>query len=292
MAIFTPQEIHFAQDGQTDIKLNHYYMVGANELKVYLNGMLAICGPEGAGDYEEIDNHTIRFHYQLSQDDVIVAEHRIFFDDKKISVIGEKKEGLFQKYYEDKSVQTLLPNQTYKVRFIYDGQEFESSFQTVINPLYSTVRTIREDLGDITLNIPDSRLLYLIYQNSILSQNIASEENLALLESEEKTPFVFKQYVRYRTEMDIMTSIYLTLSGKQEKISKVLGEMEIEKRGEFKLNGIKDVLSDLKIKLKKAERALTGENASSPLRTAVKGGSDSYPLTSPRLTFSTLTTSS
>lgn len=278
MPTFSPQEVHIGVDGQTDIILDHPYLVGQNELTVYLNGMLAVIEM----DYIEVDEITIRFNFQLSNDDVIITQHHVYFEDRHITIIGEKDRSLFQKYGE---IETLMYNQRYTLGFRYKDQQFTNSFYTMLNPFYSTPKRIHTDLGEILSDVEDHRLALLIFDNSILSQNIASEENLALLESESTVPYVFKQYVRYRTELDIMTSIYLMLSGRQGSVSKVLGELEVTRQQNFGSLNLNSILGDLKAKLKEWEKALRGTLSSSPVRSAVRGGSSSaYPLATPRRT--------
>lgn len=278
MATFSPKEVHFGTDGLTDIVLENVYVTGGGELSVFLNGMMSVVG----NDYIELDEKTIRFNFQLSSEDIVIIQHHVTFVDKNITIISDADRSLFQKYGE---FETLLENQKYTLTFRQEEQEFESVFYTKLNPFYSTIKTIRADLGNILDDVPDGRLIYLIFDNSILSQNIASEENLQLLESEEKTPYVFKQFVRYRTEMDLMTAVYLLLSGRQGSVSKILGELEILHRNDFGSMDISKILKDLKMKLREWEKQLRGSSASSPLRGAVRGGtSNPYPLTSPRRT--------
>lgn len=276
MAIYYPQEIHFAEEGQTDLVLETPYLVGSNELMVFLNGMLVVLD----SDYTEIDEVTLRFSFQLSNADVIIVQRKVATDGIKYTIIG-KSDSLFKMMGTE---DTLMPNQTYALTFAQHGQEFSHSFQTIIDPLYSTIQIIRNDLGDTVENITDQRLLFLMYQNSILAENIASEENMTLLNDSEKTPYMFKQYVRYQTEMDLMTAIHLYVSGNSGQATKILGEMEITRRLELG-QGFKDTLADLKGKLRKWERILTGVAQISPVLSAVKGGTaNPYPLTSPRMT--------
>lgn len=274
---FYPQEIYTVQeDEQTDITLNNPYTVGTGSLMVFLNGALAVEGQ----DYIEVDSLHIQFTEPLYTDDVIVTRNQMSYGDKIINVIGRKRNSLFQ---TKGTVERLMPNHKYTMRFEYDNQTFSSSFYTVLDPLYSNISLIRTDLGDIASDVDDKRMLLLIYENSILSQNIASEENLELLATEEKTPYVFKQFVRYRTELDIMTAIYLALTGRGGSDKRVLGQMNIERRRELGMVNIDVILSDLRAKLKEWEKKLRGGSMSSPLVSAVKGGSSyAYPLTSPR----------
>lgn len=277
LSSFSPQEVHFISDGQTDIVVSDPYVTGMNQLTVYLNGILAVVNE----DYEEVDHQTIRFHFQLSSDDIVITEHRVYFDDKKITVIGDKNRSMFQQYGE---LQTLLPTQKYTVTFTHDDQLFTKEFYTRMDPSYSTIRIIRGDVGEVFNSVRDPQLAFQIYQNSVLANNIASEENLTLLEDEEKIPYVFKQYVRYRTELDLLIAIYMAISGRGSTEKKVLGELEIEYK--WRLSDIKPLLEELKQKLKPWEKQLTGKTAASLVASAVRGGSsNAFELTSPRRNF-------
>lgn len=278
MATFSPQEVFMIEgDDQTDVTLAHPYVVGTSELLVFLNGFLIVQDE----DYTEVDEYTVRFTDGLSADDVVVIRHQVYFDDKLVSIIGRPKNSLFQ---TKGTVATLMPNQSYKLKFSYDQQHLSISFDTVLTPLYSNVQLLKNDLGDISEDLQDKRLLLLIYENSILAENIASAENKALLASEAKTPYVYKQFVRYRTELDIMTAVYMSLTGRNGSEKRVLGQFNVERRRELGMVNIDVILKDLRAKLQEWERTLRGSSTlASPLATAVRGGtSKPYPLTTPR----------
>lgn len=278
MSALYPQNIYFVEDGQTDVTLDMPFTLGGS-LAVYINGVFAVLGQ----DYIEVDAITIRFNYQLSSSDVIITKHSNVTNQKVTVINDTPKPSLYKKYGE---AQTLLPNQKYTLKLVHGEQEFESTFFTILDPFYSTYEVIAMDLGAIVEDIPRDRILLLIHNNSIISQNIASEENLELLESEEKTPFVFRQYVRYRTELDIMMNRFLEASLDQGRVKKMLGELEIEREGKFSLNDVKGLIDDLKKKLAKAEKDLVGFQTKTIAASAVRGGSDSYPLATPRRGFS------
>jgi hypothetical protein len=285
MPTFAPQEVYLIeQDGQTVIELSHPYVIDASEINVYLNGMLSVINE----DYTEIDNLHVEFKYQLSMSDVVIIEHKVYFDDKLVTVIGRKGKALYQQYG---TTETLLKNQTYTLIFQHGVQSFTSKFNTMIDSLYAGIETIRNDLGNVLDGLADeSRILFLIFENSILSKNIASADNLTLLEQSvtdnTPVPYVFKQYVRYRTELDIVMAMYLYASGRQGSESKALGQLKLNKQLLLGMTPLEPIMSDLKQKLKTWEKKLTGGAVSSPVATAVRGGtSNPYPLTSPRNTF-------
>ncbi len=277
MPTFSPQQIHLCEDGQTDIILDHPYLMGQNELTVYLNGIRVVLDE----DYIEHDPFTIRFLFQLSEEDIVITEHKVYFDDKKVTIVGDKKDSMFQKFGTE---QTLLNAQEYTVRFTQGDQVLQSIFYTRMDPSYSTIKIIRNDLGKVLDEIKDSQIAFQIYQNSVLANNIASEENLGRLEEEEKIPYVFKQYVRYRTELDLLIAIYLHISGRGSTEKKVLGELEIEYK--WRLPDIKPLLDELKRALKPWEKELRGQTSVGIIASAVKAGSSApYELSSPRRDF-------
>ena len=276
MPILSPQNIYFCENGQREIKLDSPYVLGGS-LLVYLNGQLSTVGE----DYEETDDRTITFLYQLSSADVVVTQQKTAMN-VNISVINDSIKASIYKKYGEKN--TLLPNQKYTFTLTHGDQEFVTSFFTRLEPYYSTVQVIRMDLGDVISYVPDDRIMLLIHNNSINANQIASEDNLALLESEEKTPYVFKQYVRYRTELDLIMATYLKVSGQQGAVDKLLGELEIKRQVTLGSLDLKAMLNDLKNKLKEWETLLRG-TTNTLAASAVRGGKDSYPLYNPRSKF-------
>lgn len=278
MTILSPQNVYFAEDGQTEVVLDTPYLFDGS-LQVFLNGMLSVRGE----DYYETDAMKITFAYQLSSTDVIITQQQTLINESITVINDSPKESLYKKYGE---AETLLPNQKYTMRLKHMDQEFTSTFFTRLSPYYTNVPLMHTDLGDVISDVPDDRIMMLIYNNSILANNIASEENLELLETEEKTPYVFKQYVRYRTELDLMMAVYLQLSGRQGSVNKILGELEIKRQYTLGSTDINAILEDLKRKLKEWEELLRGKNRTLA-SSAVRGGKDSYPLYNPRRTFGT-----
>lgn len=279
MAILSPQNVYFTEDGQTEIDLDSPYLSDGS-LQVFLNGMLAVRGD----DYLETNPLKITFTYQLSATDVVITQQATLIN-QNITIINDSaKESLYKKYGTE---ETLLPNQRYTLRMKHMDQEFSSTFFTKLNPYYSNESLIRTDLGDVISTVPSDRIMMLIYNNSILAYNIASEDNIGLLEEEEKTPFVFKQYVRYRTELDLMTAVYMQLSGQQGSVNKILGELEIKRQHSFGSMNINSILNDLKRKLKEWETLLRGVAQKTIAAAAVRGGKDTYPLFNPRRSFGT-----
>jgi len=274
MPSFNPRDVHFPEDGQTVIELGHPYVKGEHQLMVYLNGVLVVADE----DYLETDNFNITFKYQLSADDVVVTQHLVMFKDKIVRVIADKA-GLFQRYgAEDR----LKENQKYTMTMRYGDKEFESKFSTRISPQYAPVATIRSDLGKFISGITDFQIQYMIYENSLLAStmfedffDIDEETGLGTLNTTDGViPYKVRQFVRYRTEVYLITQIYLILMGQSGSDHMVLGQLEVEKRAN--LGDYEPLLRSIKAELTKYSRTR------SPVVSAVKGGPNSYPLNTPR----------
>lgn len=275
MATFAPMEVHVPTDGQTAITIGHPYVVGASELKVYLNGVIAIIG----NDYVETDNQTITFNFQLSHEDLVITQHEVYFEDKLVKVISEKGQALFQKYGTENR---LKQNQEYTMEFRHGSQTLKAKFFTVMNPMYSSIKIIRADFPDFFKSIADGTIAMQIYMNGVLVDNlIQTQIDAGSMEEDSVTDFQKKQYVRYQTELDLALGIYFAITGKPSSDHKVLGALEVEKR--YRLEDVKPLITELKAKLRPWEDAIKGRKLVSPLRTAVRGGSNMpYPLTTPR----------
>jgi hypothetical protein len=281
MATFSPQEVHIPTDGQTEITLSHPYELGKNALTVYLNGILAVPGT----DYVEVDQFKIQFLYQLSSQDVVVTQHQVYFSDKLVEVISDTK-GLFSRYGTG---DRLLNNQKYTAIFNYNGQTFQTTFYTKMSPLFTSLPVIKNDMADAFDSFDEYKLLLQIYLNSVLALNIAGEDQLKeiqdALNNGTQLPYYAKQFVRYRTELDMMLAIYFSLSGRSGVSErKQLGELTVDRSNRFVATmNIEPLLAELKTKVATWEKILRGNKSKSPVRSAVRGGSSNpYPLTSPR----------
>lgn len=168
------------------------------------------------------------------------------------------------------SQQRLHNNQLYKVRFKAKGVTKEFSFTGRYSPLYSTVRILRNDLQSMFDDLSDDVLNFSIWQTSLLAQDIATEENFT-----NGTPsFAVKQFVRYKTEYNILRRILLYLSTSAGSNTKTLGEFTITK--DIKAPYVKDLLSVVQRDVDKWEAAITAPITN---RGAVRAGQNfAYPL--------------
>lgn len=176
--------------------------------------------------------------------------------------LGWKKE-----YFVDEAM--LMENGRYEMRIKIGDMEKEITFQTKRTPLYTTIRTIRSDYKQFFSVYSDEDILNVIHQNSLEAQETAT----SLLDNQE-TPYALKQYVRYKTELDLAMDLLLALNTEAGQTSKQLGEMTIQKQRY--LQPLKDIIDLLQKKVDAWEVQAFGVKTKP--KSAVRAGNTVYPL--------------
>lgn len=237
------------QSPQDTFVLSRVYSPGTNSLFVYVNGLLYSPGEH----YTEIDPYTIKLADELTLGDVViiapaVIDNSIDINFDRIKVVGTDSNSIYKRFDAD---QHLMYNQKYELSFTINGKKSVFTFTSKYSPMYSTLKAIRMDLLDLIANVDDDIINYTIWQNSRLADELAVTEI-----SSTAIPFYVKQWVRYKTELDLINSIYLAISGKVGKVSKTLGDMSIERS--VSLPSLASMLSEIKSKLAPFTKLLTG----------------------------------
>lgn len=163
----------------------------------------------------------------------------------------------------------LLPNQEYHLSLSVKNEPLKSvTFTSRYSPAYSTVRIIRSDFRTLFQDYTDIEIYQLIHMNSTLANEIASTEIGA------EIPFYAKQYVRYKTELDMVTDLMIQLSSQSGSKDKSLGELRIANQYSApKLDGIMKLLER---RLMTWEVQLAGVQSSPS--SAVRAGDSEFPL--------------
>lgn len=245
--------------------------INQDDLVVYVNGIRHIPGEH----FTKINSHTIEFKEYLLLGDVILVSSGTndLLENIDYTLVGNKKDSLFKRYGKE---QRLKYNHLYKVDIKLSGENYSFEFSSRYSPLYQKVKNIRMDLLDVIDNVTDEQINYTIWQNSILANEMAENEV-----DEDNPAFYVKQWVRYKTEIDIIYAIYLAISGKFGSVSKKLGAMTIDRK--YRIPFLKDMLDELKDKLKPFEDKLMGVKvAGTPAR---KAGGNDYPIGNERRSF-------
>lgn len=164
----------------------------------------------------------------------------------------------------------LLPNQLYTVRFSLKAETKEFSFTSRYSPLYSTVKIIRNDFPDLLEGVPDDRINFSIWQASLLANELANTDNI----TDTTFTYAVKQYVRYKTEYDLVRNLVMSLGMKAGVTDKTLGELRISK--EVQTPELEEMLTKLNTEIRKWESAMSDAIQS---RGAIRSGTDyPYPL--------------
>lgn len=173
----------------------------------------------------------------------------------------------------------LQENQLYMISLMIKGQEIKQvSFTSKYNPLFSTVRIIRSDFKDLFSKYTNDDINRLIYENSQLAIEMVSASTTANITIDvtqpDGVPYAVKQFVRYKTELDLATDLFLYLTSQSGQEDRMLGDMRITKQ--VQLPYINQIMNLLQKRSDAWEFQLTGMKA--PPTSAVRAGSTTYPL--------------
>lgn len=235
---------HIVKDPEDKvINLNRNYRPGKHDLFVYWEGIL--CTP--GNNYIESSNSSITFKEKLEEGDTVIIASSNLNTGPNVQIIGTKHNAIFKQYNNEIN---LMYNQEYTLEFNLLDEAHKVKFTSQYSPLYSTSKIIRSDLMDIIEDIKDDSINFTIWQNSIMAQEISTED------ISEDVPYYAKQYVRYKSERDLIYAVYLAISGKAGSVSKRLGSMEVSKS--IKIPFLRDMLDELKGKIEPFEKQLLG----------------------------------
>lgn len=169
----------------------------------------------------------------------------------------------------------LMENNEYKLEIKINDTTFNFNFLTKLNPSYSTIRVIRHSLiGDKIQDISDHVIAYLIYDNSVLAEEIAEvSENPFDTES---PPLYVRKFVEEKTKYDLLFKIYLDTASNSGK-DVALADFSIEVG---QPEGMEELLELLRKNLKDWEDTLKGLNRMKRAkpRHVLKSENSPYPL--------------
>lgn len=266
MQSYIIKENFIASDSQKIFKLRKPFVQGS--INVYVNEALQSFGPEK--DYTTMpDEGFVIFANPLSIDDVVTIESKE--DATKVMSYGRRDttNAVFQKF---SSIVKLNFNNRYKVRITINDEPIEWSFSSVLTPYWTTIKKIQEDIGEFIPGFTDEYIASMIHRNSLeLLRRIqeADESNTDGLnetaveatvsnadgEYENKSRLV-NNWVRYKTEIDLIYARYFGISFQYGSKEKSIGDIKI--RNERKLPYIDNLLDKLKKSLQDTEDAIFG----------------------------------
>lgn len=249
------------------IELSHTYI--PNSIKLLCNSV-----------YYEISENKIQIENGVDNVYHIVYNHECKKNKEIISDNPNKDS--FYKTYGDKN--TLYSNNVYTAYLNLDGVEYNNVFTSKIEPLYSSVEKIKNDIGSVIDDIGDIEILKKIYYNSksaLYLYTRSEEEDIDLDEIE--VTFAIKEYVRYKTDLDIINSVYLKIANEYGSIKKNISNVTIEYTRN--LPSIRDMMKYYEDKIKEYEDIITNNNSKNIATGFIRAGNTSYPISATRNSF-------
>ena len=266
MQSYIIKENFIASELQQEFKLRKPFIQGS--INIYINEALQSFGSEA--DYTTIpDEGIVVFTKALNVDDRVLIESKE--DTTKVLSYG-KRDTLSAVFQRFGSVVKLNFNNRYKVRIVIDNNPIEWNFSSVLTPYWTTVKKIQEDIGEFIPGFTDEYIVSMIHRNSwellkrIQEASEASSDGLSETAEESTEANADKEYesksravnnwVRYKTEIDLIYARYFGISFQYGTKEKSIGDIKI--RNERKLPYIDNLLEKLNRYLKDAENAIFG----------------------------------
>ena len=277
---------------QTKITLSRPYI--ENSLKVYVNGVLT-------NDYTQLDSYNIQFNNQLERGTIVDISSIYNSNLIKIDVIGnnsKSKNSIFKKYSDSKK---LFTNSSFNINISFKEDKYtpiEWKFDSKLEPMFSNVKRVRLDTGDILNGYDDKDILDILYMNTkqvleLYLQNLSkqSEDDSSvtsydtvdeMLENIDSFPTACTNWVRYKTDLDLVNACYISISAKYGTQEKNIGP--IETTSTVKLPEYDNLLKRFKDLFDKADEEVNGDN-SLPVASFVKAGNTNYTIKTERMSF-------
>jgi len=259
MAIEYFHDVYKATEGQTKFKTSRVFIPGS--ITVTLNGIVMNLGEDH--EYVELDSQHINFNTPLYEGDVVAIKNAGTNEHLNVDVVGYTG-ALFPLYGKS---QHIMFNSLYKIRIKLKDKMIEWGFTGRYSPMFTNARKVRSITGGLFDEIKDEQINYLIYLNSkeidIMQTGELDEASLE---------YYKLNWVLYKTAIDLITAIYLTMSGQVGSVNKTIGPVSVGRT--YKIPFIKDMLERFNGILDKYTDSLIQTNRA---QNFVKAGSTAYP---------------
>ena len=251
-------------------------------ISVFVNGVLQVLGEDK--DYLTVqDTGKVIFNKPLSEGDIVSVISTVASKKINLEIVSsgkaDKPNALYKKYG---TVKRLKPNNVYEVHLCLDKDIVKWNFVSHLNPLFVSSKKIWEDIGEFIEGFTERYINSMIYRNSVevieLIDELANQEeaieNVTYEINEDgdytTTYRVIKNWVKFKTEIELVMARYYGISYRYGSIRKEVGDISIEKS--TKLPYIDNLLDRLKDQFEEADKVIRGLNT---VASAIKGG-DNY----------------
>lgn len=223
-----------------------------------------------------IEDNKIIFNEELNDSDDIKMNYSYDTNKNIISKGKINKNSILSRFDSDIK---LNENNKYRIGIVIDKELYEWEFNSKQNPMFSTARQVLEDIGEFIEGFTEEYINNKIYDNSLAVIDLIDElasldtpvENVTYEKDEDgfytTTYKAVKNWVRYKTDIDLTLARYFGISYHYGSEMKEIGDIKIEKS--TKLPYIDSLLDFLKKQWDEADKVIRGTNVVS---SAVKAG--------------------
>lgn len=225
-------------------------------------------------DYQVINENTVQVSKKYNGRMLLISYS--YSCDENISVItnNPREKSLYKSYSNG---EYILENNKYTVSLDLDNEKLENVIYSKMNPFYSTVSKIRNDTGDLLQEYSDDIISKFIYSNSVIAFELLGYDE-ETEEDEIEITNAAKQYVRYKSDLDLVNAVYLSIVNKYGVTKKQLSSLSIEYNS--KLPILDDMLKYFKDKVNEYEDELMNGSGNITVVSAVRAGNTTYPIDS------------
>lgn len=268
MKKYSINEKYIAIEGQQIFKIEKPFI--NDTISVFVNGILQTLGEQE--DYLTVqDTGKVIFNEPLNEGDIVSVISNIASQRINLEIVSpgraDKPNALYKKYG---TVKRLKENNKYEVHICLDKEIYKWNFVTKLNPLLVSSKKIWEDIGEFIEGFTEEYINSMLYRNSVevieLIDELANADEAIENVTYEKdsdgnyiaTSRAIKNWVKYKTEIDLIMARYYGISYRYGSVRKEVGDISIEKS--TKLPYIDNILSRLKDQFEEADNTIRGIN--------------------------------
>lgn len=239
-------------------------------ISVFVNGILQTFG-ENRDYVTSEDTGRIIFQYPLRAGDTVSILSNLASDRINLEIISsgraDKPNALFKKYG---TVNRLKANNKYEVCICVGRDLFKWNFITKVAPMFTSAKKVWEDIGEFIEGFTEEYITSMLYRNSVgvveLIDELANRqdaiENVTYTVDSDgnytTTYTAIKNWVLYKTEIDLIMARYYGISLQYGTIRKEVGDISVERS--VKLPYLDNLLDTLKKRFEEADNVIRGTN--------------------------------
>lgn len=268
MRKYSVNENYTASSGQQVFNIEKPFI--NDTISVFLNGNLQVLGE--TGDYLTVqDTGKVIFNEPLNEGDIVSVVSNIASNKVNLEIVSsgkaDKPNALYKKYG---TVNRLKPNNKYEVQICIGKELFKWTFVSKLSPLFVSSKKIWEDIGEFIEGFTEEYINSILYRNSVEVVELIDElknqdeavENVTYevdADGNYTTTYrAVKNWVRLKTEIELVMARYYGISYRYGTIVKEVGDIHIEKS--TKLPYIDNLLDRLKDQFEEADNVIRGVN--------------------------------